>query len=106
MESIKVLYNIHCSNGKIARAFDREEFENILLNIIYGNDMSEMKRLFGEKTTDAILKGFEMYLTDHYTRTDLFRMGVRGNIKTTDGFIRDIADYVANDFITVSFYER
>jgi len=103
-EKVEYGYSIHGGKCQSAFALDKEGLENILLKIIYGEEMSALKRLYSEKTVNAILDGFETYLADHYTRTNLFKMGVYGNIKIVDDFIRHIGDYVDSEFITTTVY--
>ena len=97
-------YSIHGGHYNSAYALDKEGLENILTQIIYNKDVNNLRRLYGENTVNAIIDGFENYLADHYDRIDLFRMGVYGNIKAFDEFIRDISIYVDSEFITVTVY--
>ena len=97
-------YSIHGGKYNSAFALDREGFENVITEIVYGNNISSLKSLYSEKTIFAIIDGFETYLADHYRRVDLFKMGVYGNIKVIDDFIRSIGEYVDSEFITTTVY--
>lgn len=97
-------YSIHGGKYNSAFALDREGFENVITEIVYGNNIGSLKSLYSEKTVFAIIDGFETYLADHYSRVGLFRMGVYGNLKAVDGFIREIGIYVDSEFITTTVY--